>query len=55
MVKSTVKSTFCPRVALIPTIGKNTSCEIKAITNPIKVLMVASVKDSNLDCTVVIL
>ena len=54
-VKSTVKIKFWSRVTSIPTIGKNTSCEIKAITNPIKVLMIASVKDSSLDCTVDIL
>ena len=49
-VKSTVKIKFWSRVTSIPTIGKNTSCEIKAITNPRKVLMEASYKDSNLDC-----
>ena len=49
-VKSVVKIKFCSRFASIPTIGKNTSCEIKAITNPINVLNIASLRDSNLDC-----
>ena len=49
-VKSTVKIKFWSRVTSIPTIGKNTSCEIKAITNPINIFREASYKDSNLDC-----
>ena len=49
-VKSTVKIKFWSRVTSIPTIGKNTSCEIKAITKPIKVLNIASLRESSLDC-----
>ena len=51
-VKSTVKIKFWSRVTSIPTIGKNTSCEIKAITNPIKTLNTASLRESSLDCIV---
>ena len=54
-VKSTVKIKFCSRFASIPTIGKNTSCEIKAITNPINIFREASIKESSLDCIAVIL
>ena len=49
-VKSTVKIKFWSRVTSIPTIGKNTSCEIKAITNPINIFREASIKESSLDC-----